>query len=169
MNKLFFHRLTSLSTDRFAGRRGFTLIEVMIALVVLLVGTLGVIAMQYSAVSGNAFSREIKIATNLGTTRIEEIKSTPYAGLSSGTDTPVSSPAISGGVAFSRRWWVVANCIDLKLTNDDGSCSSSITAACNTTLKNASAIRLRTCWNDGGGNNHSVTFDTVRWDENVIP
>jgi len=148
---------------------GFTLIEVMIALVVLLFGTLGVMAMQYMAVSGNAASRRLRIATALSQTKIEDLKATPYSSITSGTDTPQTNSALTGGIIFTRRWWVVSNCIDLSLSNDDSTCSGSITAACSTALNNASAIRVRTCWNDSGGNNHSVTLDTVRWNKSAIP
>ncbi len=148
---------------------GFTLIEVMIALVVLLFGTLGVMAMQYMAVSGNAASRELRVATTLSQTKIEDIKATPYTSITSGTDTPQTASTLTGGITFTRRWWVVANCVDLSLSGDDGTCSGSITASCSTTLNNASAIRVRTCWTDSGGNNHSVTLDTVRWNESATP
>ena len=68
--------------------KGFSLIEVMIALVVLLVGMLGIMGMQYYAVSGNANSRELRMATNLGQDMIESLKSTAYGNLSSSFDTP---------------------------------------------------------------------------------
>ena len=51
--------------------KGFSLVEVMIALVILLVGMLGIMGMQYYAVSGNATSRELRQATNLGQDMIE--------------------------------------------------------------------------------------------------
>ena len=46
--------------------------------------------------------------------------------------------------------------------------------ACNTTpdgavASPASAIRARTCWTDRDGTDHSVTLDSVRWDETRVP
>ncbi|NOX19819.1 MAG: prepilin-type N-terminal cleavage/methylation domain-containing protein [Nitrospirae bacterium] len=144
---------------------GFSLIEVMIALVVLLFGILGVMAMQYIAVGGNAASRELRVATVLAQTKIEDLKTIPYDSIASGTDVPQSSAALTGGISFTRRWWVVKNCIDLTLTQDNNTCSANINAACNTAVSNVAIIRLRTCWKDRNGADHSVTFDTIRWDE----
>jgi type IV pilus assembly protein PilV len=156
--------------------KGFSLIEVMVALVVLLVGMLGVMAMQYYAVSGNTTSREMRIATTLTHELVEQIKSTPYTALSSGTDTPLfnQDTSISGGQNYIRRWWVVGDCVSLTLSANDNSCSSTLTAACTSDpdtgrVVPVSAIRARTCWTDKSGATHSVTIDTLRWDESVVP
>ncbi len=149
--------------------RGFTLIEVMIALVILLFGTLGVMAMQYMAVSGNTASRDLRIATTMTQTKIEDLKATPYSAIASGADTPQTGTALTGGITFTRRWWVVPNCVDIRLINDDSTCSNNINASCLSTLNNVAAIRVRTCWNDSGGNNHSVTMDTIRRNESALP
>jgi type IV pilus assembly protein PilV len=151
--------------------KGFSLIEVMIALVVLLVGMLGIMGMQYYAVSGNAASRELRMATNLGQDMIESLKSTPYGNLSSNSDTPVSGVAISGGVDFDRRWWVVSNCIAITLAGDDNSCTAmaaSCTSAPGGVTVPVSAVRARACWTDKTGGIHSVTMDTVRWDKDAF-
>jgi prepilin-type N-terminal cleavage/methylation domain-containing protein len=154
---------------------GFTLIEVMIALVVLLLGMLGVMGMQYYAVSGNTQSRELRIATNLSHEMIEQLKSTSYTSLASGSDTPLpaAETTISGGVNYVRRWWIVPNCIALNLTGDNNSCAA-LASTCATNPDPAlvvavSAIRSRSCWNDKNGNIHSVTLDSLRWNENVLP
>lgn len=155
-------------------RSGFTLIEVMVALVVMLIGMLGVMGMQYYAVSGNAASREIRIATNLSKQLIEQTKTTPYAILTSNTDTPPVDTAISGQLQFTRRWWVVPNCVGLDLVSDDNTCNNLATSCTNgrpdtTPVPAVSAVRARTCWTDKDGVPHAVTLDTLRWDENVLP
>jgi len=150
---------------------GFSLVEVMIALVVLLVGMLGVMSMQYYAVAGNKSSRELRVATNMSGDLIELIKATDYASIAANTDTPLAAgeTTLSGGVTFTRRWWVVANCASL---NANGNlCTNAVNPTCATVPDgafpvNASAIRARTCWVDKEGTNHSVTFDTVRVLEN---
>ena len=149
---------------------GFSLVEVMIALVVLLVGMLGIMGMQYYAVSGNATSREVRMATNLGQDMIESLKSTPYGNLSSSSDTPTSGVAISGGINFDRRWWIVSNCIALTLAADDNSCTAmaaSCTSAPGGVTVPVSAVRARACWTDKSGGVHSVTMDSLRWDEDA--
>ena len=164
---------------------GFTLVEVMIAMVVLLLGMLGVIAMQYYSIGGNASSREMRIATGLTQEVMEQIKGTPYANLALvaiGTDIPLPTAnpdaptvsATSGGVNYTRSWWVVANCTELAANGNACAANGGNVPACNTqpdagVVSPASAIRSRTCWTDKDGTNHSVTLDTVRWDETRVP
>ncbi|MBI4847768.1 MAG: prepilin-type N-terminal cleavage/methylation domain-containing protein [Nitrospirae bacterium] len=179
--------------------KGFTLVEVMVALVVLLVGMLGVIGMQYYAVTGNAFSREMRIATSLGEDLVEQMDAMPYLkpdgtlNLASGTDTPkppdpndeagrialLGKKSSENAELFTRTWWVVPDCVSLDLTNDDPNdpCNRAIATACSATgdpdpVRNVPvcAIRARTCWTDPkSGTIHSVTLDTLRWRENAIP
>lgn len=156
---------------------GFTLIEAMIALVVLLVGILGVMGMQYYAITGNTSSREMRIATSAAHEAIEQLKSIPYAGLTNGADAPFTTTdsSLTGGLtSFARRWWVVSDCIALSTTANTDPCSAGIIATCTsdtdaTTTAAVSAIRSRTCWQDKNGDFHSVSMDSLRWDENVVP
>lgn len=147
---------------------GFTLIEVMIALVILLIGMLGVMGMQYYAVVGNTSSREMRIATNLAQERIEQLKLIPLINLGNDTDEPSENAeqSLYAGQSYTRRWWFVTNCVALGLTANNDPCSDTIAAQCN---PNASvpavvstAIRARTCWADKNGNWHSVSIDSLR-------
>ncbi|NOZ70286.1 MAG: prepilin-type N-terminal cleavage/methylation domain-containing protein [Deferribacteres bacterium] len=153
---------------------GFTLVEVMIAMVVLLVGMIGVMSMQYFSVRGNAASRELRIATSLSQQVLENLRATPYANLSSTTDEqPPKGVAISGNVQFTRAWWVVPDCVGLA-DNGDTCTANTPAPACisdpdATVIVPVSVIRVRTCWSDRNGVNHSVTLDTIRWDENATP
>ncbi|MFQ5780144.1 MAG: prepilin-type N-terminal cleavage/methylation domain-containing protein [Nitrospiria bacterium] len=63
------------------GKKGFTLLEVLIALVILSIGLLGVLGMIASSVRGNTFSQQVSIATNLAQDRIEEMKNVPFDAL----------------------------------------------------------------------------------------
>ncbi len=156
-------------------QQGFTLIEVMIALVVLLVGMLGVMTMQYYAVSGNTSSREMRIATNLTQEFVEQLKATPYADLASGAEpdpVPVTETTISGGIDFTMRWWVVGDCVALSLTADNDTCDPGLATVCSvdpdtTQVVQSSAIRVRTCWTDKNGSDRSVTMDSLKWNENA--
>jgi prepilin-type N-terminal cleavage/methylation domain-containing protein len=160
--------------------KGFTLIEVLVAMVLLLIGMLGVIGMQYYAISGNSASREIKVAVNLAHQLTEQMKATPYASLASSTDAPALDPSMRGSMGnLTRRWWVQPDCFALTLDDggngDNGSCSVNLIANCpggdpdTAVAVAASAVRIRTCWQDRDGLNRSVTLDTVRWNENVVP
>jgi prepilin-type N-terminal cleavage/methylation domain-containing protein len=155
--------------------QGFTLVEVMIAFVVLLLGMLGVLSMQYYAITGNAASRELRIATNLSQEIIEQIKSTPYNNLAAINPRALPADAtFSGGVIFTRRWWTFADCVGLTLTGDNGTCNAGFVTTCASDPDGAeavqvSAVRARTCWTDRNGINHSVTLDSLRWNEDVVP
>ena len=60
------------------GKEGFTLIEVMIAMVVLSVGILGVAAMQTKAIDSNSDSIERTNANAVGLAFMEELKRLPF-------------------------------------------------------------------------------------------
>ncbi len=58
--------------------RGFTLTEVLIAIVILSVGFIGLSAMTLTTVKSLSFSRKLTTATTLSQEKLEEIKNTPY-------------------------------------------------------------------------------------------
>jgi len=70
--------------------RGFTLVEVMIALGILSFGVLAVASMQSSALLGTSRSNSVTIATNIATDRMERLMAISYdnlAVLGSGNNT----------------------------------------------------------------------------------
>ncbi|MCJ7547771.1 MAG: type IV pilus modification protein PilV [Deltaproteobacteria bacterium] len=97
---------------------GFTLLEVMIALVILAVGLLGLAALQLVAVKSNAFSSEMTYATMLAQQHAEVLKSLPFADadLTSGSHTAMGS---SKGVQYTVTWNVTDNvpATDMKSVN----------------------------------------------------
>ena len=90
---------------------GFTLLEVMIALVVLSVGLLGLAALQLVAVKGNAFSSEMTYATMLAQQHAEILKSRDFtdSDLTAGEHTAVGN---SKGVQYTVAWNVTDNAPD---------------------------------------------------------
>jgi len=58
----------------FAGRRGSTLVEVMMAITVLAIGATGVIALQKVAMSANRHSRSIAVANEVARTWVERLR-----------------------------------------------------------------------------------------------
>lgn len=77
---------------------GFTLIEVLIAMVVLVIGVLGVEALQTHSATGNARAQRITEATNIAAARLEVLKSLPYTApeLQDNTSNPASTQGVSG-------------------------------------------------------------------------
>ncbi len=97
---------------------GFTLLEVMIALVILAVGLLGLAALQLVAVKSNAFSSEMTYATMIAQQQAEALKSLPFTdgNLSHGSHTAMGS---SKGVQYTVTWNVTDNvpATDMKSVN----------------------------------------------------
>jgi type IV pilus assembly protein PilV len=89
---------------------GFTLLEVMIALVILSVGLLGLAALQLVAVKSNSFSSEMTYATMIAQQQIESLKSLPFTdgNLTPGSHTPPTPPN-SKGVQYIITWTVTDN------------------------------------------------------------
>ncbi|OGC94835.1 MAG: hypothetical protein A2142_03655 [candidate division Zixibacteria bacterium RBG_16_48_11] len=56
------------------GKQGFTLLEVMVAMIVLGIGLLGLAPMLVLSMQGNQFSREVTEAAFLAQDRIEQLK-----------------------------------------------------------------------------------------------
>jgi len=104
---------------------GFTLIEVMVAMLVFSIGILGVVTMQTSSVSGNAKARYISEAANFASDRMETLLDTDYsliidgapgtnagiAGLDDGSSagTTADASAVSTDGLYNIYWNVVDN------------------------------------------------------------
>lgn len=130
---------------------GFTLLEVLVALVILMVGLLGALLLQTTAIQGNAFSRELQTGVVLAEDLMEQVKvidfddpllssvpaDNPHENVElAGVANPIDEQGVSGGI-YTRRWTVT----------DSAPNSKTITATVNWNIK---------------GENHSVTMTTVK-------
>jgi len=90
---------------------GFTLLEVMIALVILSVGLLGLAALQLVSIKNNAFSSEMTYATMLAQQHAEILKSRAFtdSDLTAGQHSATGS---SKGVQYTVAWNVTDNTPD---------------------------------------------------------
>ena len=99
------------------GRRaGFTLIEVIVALVVLLFGVITMASLSAMVMQSNRGSTNRTRADQALYQKVEEFQSLPFQSISTGSD----SVSI-GGVGFLRSWEVdnntpVANVMQIRLT-----------------------------------------------------
>lgn len=69
--------------------KGFTFLEILVAMVVLSIGFLGIAAVTASMVRGNSFSNRLTTATTLAQERMEEIRRLGYSGISTADTTTV--------------------------------------------------------------------------------
>lgn len=73
-------------------KNGFTLIEVLIAIVILSVGLLGMASLTVGIIKGNKLSNDQTTATTLAQDKMEEIRSNSYASVASETKAACATP-----------------------------------------------------------------------------
>ena len=90
-------------------KRGFTLVEFLIATAILSIGLLALINLQLMAIRGNHDSKEMTRAVLLAEKKMEELKNTAYSSLTIGTaqdtNNPMNGLGQSGGI-FNRSWTI---------------------------------------------------------------
>lgn len=91
-------------------QNGFSLIEGMVSLLVLVLTLLGLSSLMTTNISTNREARRVTAATTLAQDKLEEIRGLAYTAIASGSDGPLSeSGATTGTGPFFNRSWVVAN------------------------------------------------------------
>jgi type IV pilus assembly protein PilV len=116
-------------------KKGFSLIEVLIGLVLLAIGLLAIAGMQITAVRGNFFSHYLTQASYVGQDRLEFLD-----------NTPIDSPQLQAG-----------NYNDGTVTISGIVFNRSYTVAINGDFR---TITYNVSWNDGV--NRSISFSTNR-------
>ncbi len=125
-----------------SGQNGFTLIEVMLAILILAVGMMAMAMLQITAIRGGSFANQMTQASILGQDKIEEFKNTAYTSISGGNDTVTGG----NGVTYTRTWTVTES-------NPPGT-----TGSASSKMK---TINLTVSWTGPQGNSHSVQFSTI--------
>ncbi len=67
--------------------KGFTLIEILVALVLFAVGAVVFAQMQVLSVKGSSFGKDALTAITLAQQNLEQLKSTPFDAIAGGTET----------------------------------------------------------------------------------
>jgi type IV pilus assembly protein PilV len=114
---------------------GFSLVEVLIALIFLAVGLLAIASLQITSVRGNFFSNNLMQATYVAQDRLEYLKNLPFDDplLSLGDHQDVTTNI--SGIDFNRAYRVGLN-------------------------GNLKSVKYTVSWNDGA--NHSISFSTFK-------
>ena len=74
------------------GEKGFTLIEVLVAIVILSVGLLGMASLTVAIIKGNQLSNDLTTATTLAQDKMEQNRNTSYSSVSPETKAVLPSP-----------------------------------------------------------------------------
>jgi prepilin-type N-terminal cleavage/methylation domain-containing protein len=113
--------MTPLNTlERGRGQNGFTMIEVLIALVYMTIGLLGIIAMEDVALSRNVDAKRITIATNLATEMLDRIRLNSPANINPLLTPPIpASPYLYHGIVACAAV-IPANCAGQTYTANAG-------------------------------------------------
>jgi type IV pilus assembly protein PilV len=112
---------------------GFTLIEIMIALVVMSIGLTALAAVQISAIRGNAFSKRMTTAMSIADGKMEQIKNGSYASIISESATQVTQSNMN----FTRQ---------VTITNGP--------------LANTRTVNVTVSWSEGS-KSHMVPITTI--------
>jgi type IV pilus assembly protein PilV len=93
-----------IKNHRRTRNRGFTLVEVLVAMSIFAIAILGVAVSTKSVIQTNQKNYFTTIATNLAQDKLEDLKSNPASLASGGPITDVID-----GETFTRTWTVTAN------------------------------------------------------------
>ncbi len=85
-----------------AGNRGFTLIEIVIAVFLIVTALVGLTSTTVIAIKGNSFSKMMTTATTLAQDKMEELKNRSYTNISSGGPEVVQT-------SYTRSWTVATD------------------------------------------------------------
>lgn len=83
--------------------RGFTLLEVLVAVVVLSIGLLGMASLTIGVIKGNKFSKRVTTATILAQEKMEETRKLGYAGTPSSDQTVTEDYSSIPSYPFFKR------------------------------------------------------------------
>jgi type IV pilus assembly protein PilV len=118
-------------------QQGFTLIEVLVAIVILTMGLLGTAALTTGVIRGNHFSKNITSATAAAQSQLESVKSSGYTNAVA-ANFP-NDTVIMGGMTFAR--------------------STTITAGSPAT--NMKTISVTVTWAEANNTSRSVNLQTI--------
>jgi type IV pilus modification protein PilV len=116
--------------------RGFTLIEVLVALSIMSLGMIGILALQKAATSASGYSRRATEAAVLAEDRLEEMRTLPLSTVTDDSDVVDASGVANDDGLFTRTWTLVL-------------------------ADELATITVRVQWNESDGT-HAITFRTLR-------
>jgi len=90
-------------------QKGFTLLEVILAMSILSVGLLAVCSMVHMVMNSNSKSKNLTTAVNLAQNKVDDLKITPYASIVDSTENDLDENGTAGSGIFDRAVSVTTN------------------------------------------------------------
>jgi type IV pilus modification protein PilV len=120
-----------------ASQQGFTLIEVLVAIVILTIGLLGTAGLTTGIIRGNHFSKNVTSATAAAQTQLESVKSGGYT-YAIAANFPNDSVTMAG-MTFTRQTTITAD----------------------SPAANMKTISVTVNWTESTNTSRSVTLQTI--------
>lgn len=160
--------INKMKSYRLFGReRGFTLLELLVAMAIFAIGLLGIVKLQMQSGLGNSTARNISTAVNLARNKIEDLKKVrEYYIPTTGGSEVVLADLVDPDSGNDLGNWTTPDHTDGALLAEDGSAGGSgaiFTRAWNVVDDmpdtNIKTVRVRVSWNEGSIT-RSVVLDT---------
>jgi len=118
------------------GQRGFTILEVLVAVGIMAIGMAGIIGLMRVSAGASGFSRRATEAAILAEDKLEWMRTVPLTDIVDGSDV-VDASGVVADAGFTRAWTIEVGAGDLY------------------------TIVVSVSWDEGDGG-HTTTFRTVR-------
>ena len=85
--------------------KGFSMVEVLIALLILAVSLLALAGLMVTTTKNSSFGGHMTEASTFAQDKLEQLRVSPWAGITTGNDTALGST----GITYTRNWTVTQN------------------------------------------------------------
>jgi len=90
------------------GQKGFTLIEILVALIILSICLLGMAGLMTTTTKNNSYGGHLTEASTFAQDKLEQLRATPF-GMIPLNATVTDKPLGSTGITYNRSWVAVPN------------------------------------------------------------
>lgn len=143
-----------ITIRKLADIKGFTLVEVIIAIFMLTIAFLALVSVTVMVIKGNSFSKMITTATTLANDQLETLKNTSFSSIASS-----SWSTVTNFPNYERQWTVTSVTGNSSCTGSGAPficCTGSGAGKCPD--KKTIVMEVRWLWQ---GNYHNVTLNSI--------